>query len=206
MMVLVLLAPLSQRKEPRLTPFEFAQIPIAIIVGVAMSEVLAGWGAQLRERTLRVVSLHFVATFWVLMIGARYLWIQWWAREVDFEFVDYLIAMLPAGAIALAAHVTRGGREVAGDREGDTYEAYRLPLCGAMVVFAATLILRATVSVVPDDGSYASIVIVNALWLAAFASMAASANRWLQRVGWAVVFGVGLVAAGALAGRLGAAS
>ena len=61
--------------------FEFVQIPISIVLGFAISEILAGWGHQLRRRNEQNYStLQIVACAYVLMWAFRYLWVQW-ARD-----------------------------------------------------------------------------------------------------------------------------
>jgi hypothetical protein len=49
-----------------LSSFEFAQIPMAIILGFGITEILASWGYQLRNRGRAPWSpLHFAASAWV---------------------------------------------------------------------------------------------------------------------------------------------
>ncbi len=88
--------------------FEFVQIPVAIVLGFGISEILAGWGHQLRHRHEHPISgLQLLASGYVLMWAFRYLWIQWSSQPEVWDYAAYLLSVAPAVLIALAAHSIR---------------------------------------------------------------------------------------------------
>jgi hypothetical protein len=120
-----------------LSSFEFAQIPMAIILGFGITEILASSGYQLRNRGRAPWSpLHFAASAWILLLSVRYIWIQWGWRGIEWTYVDYVMAVGPALALALAAHVAK--IDVATPRSHPIYEQCRRPLC---LLLAAWVVL-----------------------------------------------------------------
>jgi hypothetical protein len=133
-----------------LSSFEFAQIPMAIILGFGITEILATWGYQLRNRGRAPWSpLHFAASAWVLLLSVRYIWIQWGWRGIEWTYVDYVMAVGPALALALAAHVAK--IDVATPRSHPIYEQSRRPLCLLLAAWVALSLARGTVSPIPDS-------------------------------------------------------
>jgi len=91
-----------------LDSFEFVQIPVAIVLGFGISEILAGWGHQLRHRDEQPFShLQLVGSAYILMMAFRYMWIQWSTRPDVWDYAAYLLTVAPAVLIALAAHSIR---------------------------------------------------------------------------------------------------
>ena len=61
-----------------MSSFEFILVSIAIVVGLGISEILAGWGRQIRyHREVRPYPLQLVASTYVLALSLRYLWTLW---------------------------------------------------------------------------------------------------------------------------------
>lgn len=106
--------------------FEFVQIPVAIVLGFGISEILSGWGHQLRHRgEYRVSGLQLVASAYVLLWSFRYLWIQWATRPQVWDYAAYLLSVAPAVVLALAAHVIRFDPAIRSDAGAAGYERYR---------------------------------------------------------------------------------
>lgn len=110
--------------------FEFVQIPVAIILGFGISEILAGWGHQLRHRDEHPFSyLQFVGSAYILLIALRYLWVQWSTRPEVWDFAAYLLTMAPPLLIALAAHSIRFDPTIQHLDQRSLYERSRKPVC-----------------------------------------------------------------------------
>ncbi len=116
--------------------FEFVQIAVSIVLGFGISEILAGWGYQLRHRAERDFSgLQLVASAYLLAWSFRYLWIQWYTQPETWSYGAYLLAAVPAVVLALAAHVS-GLDEGTSDRDAkQQYERTRLPLAILLALF-----------------------------------------------------------------------
>jgi hypothetical protein len=91
-----------------MSPIEFVLIPYAIILGLAMTEVLAGWGKQIRHRHRFVPDpLQIMSSGVILFLGLQMLWSFWIVREVVWTYPLFLFLSLPCLAVALAAHTSR---------------------------------------------------------------------------------------------------
>ena len=88
--------------------FEFVLVSFAIVVGFGISEVLAGWGQQIRVRhRLAAMPLQIAASALILFLQLRYLWGLWLTQGVEWTFALYLLVAAPAFALAICAHLVR---------------------------------------------------------------------------------------------------
>jgi hypothetical protein len=123
--------------------FEFVQIPIAIVLGFGISEVLSGWGHQLRHRHEKAFSgLQLLGSAYVLMWAFRYLWIQWSSQPEVWDYAAYLLSVAPAVVIALAAHSIRFDPSVQESDESSPYERSRQPVCWLLALLPVLLVVR----------------------------------------------------------------
>jgi hypothetical protein len=126
-----------------LDSFEFVQIPVAIVLGFGISEILAGWGQQLRHRDEQPFSrLQLVASAYILMVAFRYLWIQWSTRPEVWDYPAYLLTLAPAILIALAAHSIRFDLTIQLQDQESMYERSRQPVCWLLACLPAVHIAR----------------------------------------------------------------
>lgn len=170
------------------------------MIGFAISEIFSGWGEQIRHRARRRLSaLQLVASSWILAFAVRYLWIQWWARSVDWSFGDYALSIAPAGLLALTAHVAHADPDPA----VDAYERSRRPLCLLLALLALVLIARAVVTVQPDPATLRAIVGIDATVFVVFGVMGLSTDRRVHWIGWSLLWAAGIVATVRLGGHLG---
>ena len=94
-----------------LSAFEFILILISIVAGFAVSEILAGWGRLIRERvSLRATGLYLAASFLLLAVIVRYVWVLWSLREMSWQFPGFVLTFSPMLVLALAAYVTSPAR------------------------------------------------------------------------------------------------
>jgi hypothetical protein len=126
-----------------LDSFEFVQIPVAIVLGFGISEILAGWGHQLRHRHEQPFSgLQVVASAYVLMWAFRYLWIQWSSRPEVWDYAAYLLSVTPAVVIALAAHSIRFDPSIEERDNESRYERSRQPVCWLLAALPTLMAVR----------------------------------------------------------------
>jgi len=91
-----------------MSAFEFVLVSFAIILGFGISEILAGWGEQVRARhRLAPFALQIASSAFLLYFSLQFLWGLWLIRGVAWTFPLYLLVAAPALALALAAHITR---------------------------------------------------------------------------------------------------
>jgi len=78
--------------------FEFLTVVISIVIAVAMSEVLVGWGRIIRYRaTVQTYWLHTGWTAVVLLIMLRYWWSIWQFRTIqEWNFAMFVLILAPA--------------------------------------------------------------------------------------------------------------
>ena len=173
--------------------FEFVQIPISIVLGFAISEILAGWGHQLRHRgEQRYSGLQIVASAYVLSWAFRYLWIQWATRPETWDYAAYLLAAAPAVVLALAAHVVCFNPSRPERDPTFQYERSRQPLCVLLAMFPVLMVVRVFYSRgfqfqypwVP------LILFVTALIYAWLATTSRPRNQW---IGWSVTWAIQLL-------------
>jgi hypothetical protein len=96
--------------------FEFILILIAIVAGFAISEILAAWGRLIHARVaLRHSALYCSASFLLLAIIVRYVWLLWILRGAEWGFLSFVLTFTPMLVLALAAYVIALPRETAPD-------------------------------------------------------------------------------------------
>lgn len=123
--------------------FEFVQIPVALLLGFGMSEILAGWGHQLRHRESQPVSgPQLVASAYVLGVSFRYLWVQWGTRPEAWDYGGYLLSAAPAVLLALAAHVVRFDPGIPEHDAKAQYAQSRRPVCLLLAVLPVLFMAR----------------------------------------------------------------
>ena len=87
-----------------LSPFEFILMMIAIVAGFAISEILRAWGVLIRERVpFRSAALYCLASWYLLTLIVRYVWVLWDLRAIEWQFLSFVMAFAPMLVLALAA-------------------------------------------------------------------------------------------------------
>ncbi len=91
-----------------MSELEFVLVPFGIIIGFGISEVLGGWGQQIRTRHRHNLHpLQIASSATILLLCLVYLWAMWGLRGIVWTFPIYLLVAMPALALALAAHIAR---------------------------------------------------------------------------------------------------
>jgi hypothetical protein len=178
-----------------MSTFEFVLILFAIIIGFGISEILQGWGDQLRSgRTFS--ALQVVASAYVLLMSLRSLWMLWSARDVAWDYGEYLLAALQPLLFALAARIVR--YDPTSERSAlEQYLARRRSLFGVLAIFPVVLVTRSLLwntGELPDAGVELYFVLTSSsILLAVFCWLAWSANPRHHWLGLGVLWLVNLV-------------
>jgi hypothetical protein len=173
-----------------LDSFEFVQIPVAIILGFGISEILAGWGQQLRHRDKHPFSyLHFLASAYILMTALRYLWVQWSTRPEVWDYAAYMLTMAPPLLIALAAHSIRFDPTARHDDRQSLYDQSRKPVCWLLACVFPAWMARAVYIAsgsAPAPPSSSGLFIFGGFLLSAlvFMRLATTSRPREQWIGW----------------------
>jgi hypothetical protein len=119
-----------------MSSFEFILVSIAILVGFGISEILGGWGRQIRHRhEVRSYLLQVVASAWLLSLSLRYLWMLWTLQSVEWTYAAFLLVALPALVLALTAHLIRVETESLRRTPREQYFESAPPFYGLLAVF-----------------------------------------------------------------------
>lgn len=169
--------------------FEFVQVPVAIVLGFGISEILAGWGHQLRHRREQPISgLQLLASSYVLMMSFRYLWVQWSLRPEVWDYPAYMLSVAPAVIIALAAHSIRfdpGTRQQTGP---SSYERSRQPVCWLLALLPLFQMARVVYIIGPDPTPSDPVAVMVPIGLLfnclVFARLALTDRILEQWIGW----------------------
>jgi hypothetical protein len=177
-----------------LDSFEFVQIPISIVLGIAISEILAGWGHQLRRRNEQNYSaLQNVACAYVLMWAFRYLWVQWAIQPDAWDYGTYLFAAAPAIVLALAAYVIRFDPTLREHDQRSQYEQSRRPVCVLLALFPVVMVARIVYQRGGFQFQHPMILPLLFLTTLAFAWLAVSSRPRDQWIGWSLAWAIQLV-------------
>jgi hypothetical protein len=175
-----------------LDTFEFVQIPVAIILGFGISEILAGWGHQLRHRDEHPFSrLQFTGSAYILMMALRYLWVQWSTRPDSWDYAAYLLTMAPPVLIALAAHSIRFDPTIRQDDRRSLYDRSRKPVCWLLACVFPVWMVR-TFYIADASSSKPPLVILAGFLLSSlvFIRLATTSRPREQWVGWSICWAI----------------
>ncbi len=173
--------------------FEFVQIPVAIVLGFGISEILKGWGQQLRHRDEQAFSaLQLVASAYVLSWSFRYLWIQWATRPETWNYAAYLLSAAPAVVLALAAQVVRFDPSIREHDASAQYERGRRPVCVLLALLPELMLARSFYnrgSLANDPMLILPIFLITTLVFVWLATTSRPRNQW---IGWSVAWAMQL--------------
>lgn len=118
-----------------MSAFEFVLILVSVVAGFAVSEILSGWGRLIRERVpIAEVGVHLLASFFLLLMTTRCVWILWIFRETEWRYLDFVLAFAPILVLALAAFVTNPVRAVRFEPAAH-YMNHARPFCYLVALF-----------------------------------------------------------------------
>jgi hypothetical protein len=157
--------------------FEFVLIPLAIIIGLSVSEILASWGQQIRTRHRRDLhALQIASSAFTLFFCMSYLWAMWLMRDITWTFPLYILVAVPGFALALAAHISRVDTSADAPPTLEQYFQNSRPVYAILALIPISLIALSIVSgvrnQVPDPPNLVAITIVRVAMLLLIVSLA----------------------------------
>jgi hypothetical protein len=135
-----------------LSAFEFVLVAFAIVVGFGISEILGGWGEQIRARHNRTAyPLQIASSGLILYYSLQFLWGLWLLRSLSWTFPLYLFFSAPALAVALAAHITRVDTSANAAPASAQYFANSRPVYALMAMVPIYLIVAAAIPEIREE-------------------------------------------------------
>ena len=181
-----------------MSSFEFILVSIAIVVGFGISEILAGWGRQLRHRyAVRPYPLQIVASGFVLSLSLRYMWTLWILQGVRWTYLGYLLVFLPALILALSAHLIRVEVESVQRLPRDQYFGSQRPFFLLLAAFPVLGTVNVWYNAEHFRVTYGSLPeLFQLVWpvsIAAFVWLAVSRDPRHHWIGWALAWASNVV-------------
>ena len=88
--------------------FEFVLVLYAIISGLGISDILSGWGEQVRARhRISPYPLQIALSFLLMYFGISILWSFWTFRDINWAFSHYIAFAIIPLVISLASRIIR---------------------------------------------------------------------------------------------------
>jgi len=88
--------------------FEFVLVLYAIISGLGISDILSGWGEQVRARhRISPYPLQIALSFLLMYFGISILWSFWTFRDINWTFSLYIAFAIIPLIISLASRIIR---------------------------------------------------------------------------------------------------
>ena len=88
--------------------FEFVLVLYAIISGLGISDILSGWGEQVRARhRISPYPLQIAVSFLLMYFGISILWSFWTFRDINWTFSLYIAFAIIPLIISLASRIIR---------------------------------------------------------------------------------------------------
>ena len=88
--------------------FEFVLVLYAIISGLGISDILSGWGEQVRARhRISPYPLQIAVSFLLMYFGISILWSFWTFRDINWTFSYYIAFAIIPLIVSLASRIIR---------------------------------------------------------------------------------------------------
>lgn len=176
-----------------MSAFEFVLVSFTIVIGFGISEILGGWGEQIRaRRRRRPFPLQIASSAYLLWFSLQYLWILWIGRDAEWTFILYMAIAAPALLIALAAHIMKIDTASDAPTARDQYFQNSGPAYGVMAGFPAIALLLSLISdlrsIVPNAPNLLAISMVRVVVMGLFASLALTKSERLHWIGLGLVW------------------
>jgi hypothetical protein len=181
-----------------MSTFEFVLVSFAIIIGLGISEILAGWGEQIRARHRKdIYPLQLVSSALILLLSMQYLWGLWVTRDIAWTFPLFLLVSVPGLSFALAAHASKVDTSVDAPPVRAQYFSNSRPVYLLLAMFPIVILTLSFVSsarqAVIDPPNLLTVSLIRLLVFALLVSLAWSKS---ERVHWVGLGGFFLVATG----------
>ena len=96
--------------------FEFIMVLVSIIIGMSVTEILAGLADTITRKNSREFSwIHLLLSFGLLIASIQIWWEMWdFSRITEWSFLNLLLMLLPPVFLYLIARILNPGREFSG--------------------------------------------------------------------------------------------
>ncbi len=151
--------------------FEFIIILKSIVIGLAMSQLLIGFGSSLRDPEIRrPYWLHTLLVATVFLALVQVWWESWPLSEVpQWRFSTLLLLLLPTVALFLVSHVLFPRSEYSGGLKQYYFDKHRLIfILIAITAFTSVLFFPVAfgMSLIDAENIQSALIILFALTLA----------------------------------------
>lgn len=132
--------------------FEFVLVLYAIIAGLGISDILSGWGEQIRARQrMSAYPLQIALSSLLMYYGISFLWAFWTFRNIVWTFSLYIaLATIPL-IVSLASRVIRVDTSIDAPSARDQYFQNSGPVFLILALIPAILVLLSLVTNLGDS-------------------------------------------------------
>ena len=132
--------------------FEFVLVLYSIIVGLGISEILSGFGEQIRARhRMSVYPLQIALSFLLMFYGTTFLWAYWTFRDIVWTFPLYITLAAMPMIISLASRVIRVDTSIDAPSPKDQYFHGARPVFLLLSLVPAVLVALSFASALGDS-------------------------------------------------------
>jgi hypothetical protein len=173
--------------------FEFVLVLYAIIAGLGISDILAGWAEQIRLRhRVSVYPLQIALSFLLLYYGISFLWSFWTFRDIVWTFSLYVTMAIAPLVISLASRLVRVDTSIEALSTRDQYFQIARPVFILLALIPALILLLSfttTLSLsVPDRPDLIKLTILRAALCAGCLYIAWSRKVSVHWIGVSAMF------------------
>jgi hypothetical protein len=109
--------------------FEFVLVLYAIISGLGISDILRGWGEQVRVRhRMSAYPLQLALSFFLMYFGITFLWSLWTFRDAEWTFLLYITGAIVPLLLSLASGIIRVDPAIGAPTAKDQYFQVARPI------------------------------------------------------------------------------
>jgi hypothetical protein len=132
--------------------FEFVLVLYSIIVGLGISEILSGFGEQIRARhRMSVYPLQIALSFLLMFYGTTFLWGFWTFRDIVWTFPLYISMAAMPMIISLASRVVRVDTAIDAPSPKEQYFHSARPVYLLLALVPAVLVALSFASALGDS-------------------------------------------------------
>lgn len=132
--------------------FEFVLVLYAIISGLGISDILSGWGEQVRARRhFSPYPLQIALSFLLMYFGISILWSFWTFRDINWTFSLYIAFAIIPLLISLASRIIRVDTSVGSLPARDQYFLVAPPIFIIMASVPLMIVLLSQLSFLQEQ-------------------------------------------------------